>query len=232
MVEKFREQGIGYRLQKIILACARGLLSPKTYHLKPSSGFTLIEMLVVVAIIVVVTSTVLANNAKFGGTILLQNLAYDIALSTREAQIYGVSVARFNASGTTVFTAPFGVHFERGANNKVYVIFADAVGTANGHYDTGELLTSTQITRGFYIADLCTTDSGTETCGRSSLDIVYKHPDPDAYICQGTDVCTGVSPLLHQRARIVVASPRGDTTNICADLNGQISVHNGPSCLY
>jgi hypothetical protein len=189
-------------------------------------------MLVVVAIIIIVTSTVLANNAKFGGTILLENLAYDIALSTREAQIYGVSVARFNASGSTVFTSPFGVHFDKtSGNNKVYVIFADAV-SVNRHYDAGELLTSTQITRGYYIADLCTTDSGTETCNRSTLDIVYKHPDPDAYICQGTDTCTGASPQLHQRARIVVASPRGDTTNICVDLNGQISVHTGNTCSY
>ena len=55
-------------------------------------GFTLIELLVVVAIIVVITGLILANSNKFGGQTMLQNLSYDIALSLREAQVYGISV--------------------------------------------------------------------------------------------------------------------------------------------
>ena len=208
---------------------------------KSGAGFTLIEMLVVVGIIVIVTSTVLANNSKFGGTILLQNLAYDIALSSREAQIYGVSVRRF----TTSFTAPFGMHFDVSTlqSSQAYTIFADAgaTGGGNGHYDCAspgtsdcELVQTTNITRGFYIGQVCVTPAtGNEDCTNKILDIIYKHPEPDAYIyaCATSATC-GSPGTQYARARIVVMSPRGDTMNICVDLNGQISVHNGSSCTY
>src|SRR3989344_4615422 len=49
-------------------------------------GFTLVELMVVTGILVVITSLILANNTRFGGAVLLENLAYDIALSMRKAQ--------------------------------------------------------------------------------------------------------------------------------------------------
>ncbi len=219
--------------------------APSLYMVKKvpkstSTGFTLIEMLVVVGVIVVVTSVVLANNSRFGGTVLLQNLAYDIALSSRETQIYGVSVTRFQTS----FTASFGIHFDVStpASSKVYTVFADAAATGadNGHYDCVapgtsdcEIVQATNITRGYYISEVCITGSGAEDCTNKVLDVIYKHPEPDAYIyaCPTTSTC-GSPGTQYQRARVVVASPRGDTMNICIDLNGQISIHAGSSCTY
>src|SRR3989344_9303934 len=52
-------------------------------------GFTLIELLVVTGILVLISGLVLANNTRFGGAILLKNLAYDVGLSIREVQVYG-----------------------------------------------------------------------------------------------------------------------------------------------
>jgi len=189
-----------------------------------SSAFTLIEMLVVVAIIVVITGTVLANNSKFGGVVQLQNLAYDIALSTREAQVYGVSVLRFGTS----FTAAFGVHYDisNAADSKTYTIFADVTDTANtgtpdGIFQTSEIVQQTDITRGYYIGQLCVTLAGVEDCSPTSVDITYNHPEPDAYIRAGGNPST-----LYEKARIVVMSPRGDQMSVEIENNGQISVHN------
>ncbi len=39
----------------------------------------------------------LANHERFNSSILLDSLAYDIALSIREAQVYGLSVRGINA---------------------------------------------------------------------------------------------------------------------------------------
>jgi prepilin-type N-terminal cleavage/methylation domain-containing protein len=75
---------------------------------RESRGFTLIELLVVTAILVIVSGLVLANHSRFGGKILLQNLAYDMALSVRQAQVYGISVRQFGA-GT--YSAGYGIRF-------------------------------------------------------------------------------------------------------------------------
>src|SRR3989344_3825107 len=85
------------------------LLQAKSYKLQADSrGFTLIELLVVTAILGIVSTLVLANNTRFGGAVLLENLAYEIGLSVRKAQVYGIAVRRF---GETDFSAGYGIHF-------------------------------------------------------------------------------------------------------------------------
>lgn len=178
-------------------------------------GFTLIELLVVTGVIVVVSSIVLANHSTFGGVVTLRNLAYDVALTMREAQTYGLSVRQFQGSGT--FTAGYGMHV-LAASPTTYVLFADAV-SQNGRYDNGELVESVTIRRGFYIADLCIVPpaSGTEVCGIQQLDIVFMRPEPDAHIQYNQS-------QLAQTARIVLESPRGDRASVLVQATGQISV--------
>lgn len=189
-----------------------------------SRGFTLIEMMVVVGIIVIITSIVLANNNRFGGEVLLQNLAYDMALSIREAQVYGISVQRFNGT----FGSAYGMHFQldSGSGSSAYILFADALTPADGLYECPqpgtsecELVDSTTISSGYRVSNLCATPSdGIERCSLPNLDITFKRPEPDAYI--RTTQYTG----LNGSGRIVVSSPKGDTENIVLNANGQVSV--------
>ena len=184
-------------------------------RLSGQAGFTLIELLAVTAIMILITGLVLATNNKFNGTILLQNVAYDIALSIREAQVYGISVQNFNGS----YNAAYGMHFQRDqSNSSVYVLFADAV-TVNGTYDTGELVQSTTLSGAYQIRDLCATPpEGPEVCGLTSLDITFVRPEPDAYI--RSPIYNG----LNSSARIQITSTSGGTRNIVIGSNGQISV--------
>lgn len=200
-------------------------------------GFTLIELLVVSAIIAMVSGLMLANNARFGGAITLKNLAYDIALSVRQAQVYGISVARFG-DGAGRFDIGYGMHFSE-ANPRNYVLFADA-GVQNGLYDSGglagsELVAQTTIDRGYSIVDLCAKPpGGVETCSLSQLDIFFKRPEPDAYISiEGSPLSFNASgnvtsTNLNERARIIIASPRGDCMSVSVEATGQISVTNVP----
>jgi hypothetical protein len=165
---------------------------------------------------VVISGVMLSSNARFGGAITLRNLAYDVALSVREAQIYGISVRRF---GVNDFTSGYGVHF-RSASPSSYILFADAI-NSNGLYDgSGELVESLSIGRGFSISNLCVTIgiASTETCGISKIDILFKRPEPDAHIRYND----GTS--LNQRARIELRSPRGDIASVLVEATGQISV--------
>ncbi|HVU75497.1 MAG TPA: prepilin-type N-terminal cleavage/methylation domain-containing protein [Candidatus Paceibacterota bacterium] len=184
---------------------------------RPTAGFTLIELIVVTGIIALISSLVLVNNNRFGGEVLLQNLSYDIALSIRQAQQYGISVQNFQGD----FGAAYGMHFQLSpsSGNGVYVLFADAV-NHNGLYDSGELVQSTTISQGYRVADLCVTPpSSAEVCGLSTLDITFQRPEPDAYI--RSSVVSG----LGESARIRVESPRGDVKDITVESNGQIAVH-------
>ena len=189
-------------------------------------GFTLIELIVVTGIIVVVSTLVLSSNARFGGAILLENLAYDVGLSVRKAQVYGIAVRRF---GSGDFSAGYGVHFDR-AVPATYVLFADTYpsGTGDGIYepDQSELVESLTMLQGFRIADLCATLGGNpeESCGMNTVDIVFKRPEPDAFIS-----VNGVSGIanpaaLHERARILLESPRGDQVSVIVEATGQIAV--------
>lgn len=180
-----------------------------------TKAFSLIELIVVSGILVVITSILLFNQGRFGGVVLLENLAYDIALSVRQAQVYGISVYRFS---TQTFNVGYGIHFEQASPPSVYVLFADASTPANGLYDTGETVLSTTIERSYFVSDLCTTNGGTETCGRTKLDIIFKRPEPAAYIRANGET------TLYERGRVVLSSPRGDLKSVVIEASGQIAV--------
>ena len=55
-------------------------------------GFTLIEMMVSVGIFALITTLIMVSGRSFGGSVLLTNLAYDVALSVRRAQTFGINV--------------------------------------------------------------------------------------------------------------------------------------------
>ncbi len=195
------------------------------------SGFTLIELLVVIGIIVVTSGIVFANNSRFGGVVQLQNLAYDIALTIRQAQVYGISVSRFN--NTSTYAAAYGMHFSKDSPDS-FQLFGD-VTTINGVFDPlgtpSELVANTRIQTGYAIHALYVTPQGSaDEIAVDSMDITYRRPNPDAFISKNGDPFgfdlrgKYVSGLRNSQARIVVRSPRGDLKEILIYTNGQISV--------
>jgi len=103
----------------------------KKYTSSHKAGFTLFEMLVTLAIMITLSGVVFFNHTKFESETEITNLAYQIALSVRQAQQYSVSVKQ---SGTS-FDATYGLHFSRGARTE-YILFADRDG--NGLYTSGD----------------------------------------------------------------------------------------------
>ena len=180
--------------------------------------------MVVSAIFVLLSSVVLAGNSRFGSVIVLQNLAHDIGLSVRQAQVYGIAVRRYDnpsAPGAPgVFTHSYGMHFSPGTS---YELFADVNG--NGIWEPGETVDPITLRGGYAITDICAPST---TCGVSRVDIVFRRPEPDACISTGgtitydlNGVCTAAAV---QRAIITIASPRGDQAEVLIDASGQISV--------
>ena len=194
-----------------------------TQHAEKQRGFTLAELIVVTGILVLITGVMLANNARFGGAILLENLAYDVALSVRKAQVYGIAVRRF---GQTNFSAGYGMHFSIDTP-AVYVLFADTSppGTGDGIYQSsqGELVEEVTMQRGFYVSGLFVGPESSEV-SIDSLDILFRRPEPDAFISANGISGVANHASLYERGRVILESPRGDRASVVIESTGQIAV--------
>lgn len=204
----------------------------KYIHSKTTvSAFTMLELLTVIAIIGIVTFMVLGNYNAFGGQIILRTLAYDMALSLREAQTFGVSVRR---SDTSTFGAGYGIHYSTDSRN-TYRLFSDSYILSGGitspapstggdglYTDPREEVRLFRFGNGYYVKNICVT-TGSEVCYPTgsgtphTLDILFKRPEPDAQIR-----LDGGAPV--RSARIELTSPRGNLRSVVVEITGQISV--------
>lgn len=181
-------------------------------------GFTLLELLVVVSIFAFISIITLANHSKFNSSVLLTNLAYNIALSIRQAQVYGLSVQTFDLN----FQVGYGVHITTGGS---YLFFADT--NADKRYEAGtdSIVQTYNIGQGNFIKRFCgTLADGTTQCSDDAtpidhLDIVFFRPEPDANMSSS-------GPTPYSSGKIVVGSSAGDTRTITIESTGQISVTN------
>jgi prepilin-type N-terminal cleavage/methylation domain-containing protein len=184
-------------------------------------GFTLVELLVTISILVVITAIILVNQNRFGGTISLSNLAYQLALTIRQAQTYGVSVLETGA-GTGNFQAAYGVHFTSGTPTS-YILFRDFDGSGRYSGPT-ENMVFLSIQNGNRIYSICgTLAGGTVKCNPTitSLDILFTRPDPDAII--RTDIIADT----YQSAQITLQSGQGLLRTVTVSVTGQIAVEQG-----
>src|SRR5512133_2633560 len=90
--------------------------TPESRKLNHVRGFSLIEMIVVIGIIALLSTVTLSNYKDVSSRISLENLAQQIALTVRQAQVYGISVVR----GTGSVYPSYGVHF---AGQNSFVLF-------------------------------------------------------------------------------------------------------------
>lgn len=195
-------------------------------------------MLIVVALFTIITAFALMNHARFGENILATNLAYDIALSLREAQSYGISV-RESAPLSSAFDVGYGIHF---ASDAFFVFFADR--NNNSKYDgtsidgvcvindSSECLKVYRLERGNTIASFCgvLAASGSLECRNflasdkmiNFLDVLFKRPKPDAFVRTNLNTQTEER---YRSARVMIISPRArESRTVEVFQTGQISI--------
>lgn len=207
----------------------------KKSYLKPSRGFTLVELLVTLSLFVVLTTVVLFSNSQFNGSILLTNLAYDVALTVRQAQTYGVNVREVS---TGVFDKAYGVHFET-TRDKQFLLFSDSDGLGNdGRYNGNwtcnsggdECLNSYSIKRGNKISATHVVSSSDDDCPNltgclvKELDITFLRPDPDAKFKAKKSSSGGSVDDITEATITVTSADGGSIRKIVVNSTGQISV--------
>ncbi|TAK58178.1 prepilin-type N-terminal cleavage/methylation domain-containing protein [Patescibacteria group bacterium] len=187
-------------------------------------GFTLVEMLVSISIFAIVSAVVLIRNNEFNSGILFNNLAYEIALSIREMQTYGITVKAFQTDSTTQsFQNGYGVYFDTNSIDGIYSFaqFTD-IDPRDGLYagdGSSEKLFRLKLKPGNSIYRLCVNDSCSPV---NDLAITFVRPEPDAIMKSSTYS----DPIT--KATIIIQAPGTEMVRKCVVITkvGQISVQN------
>lgn len=207
-------------------------------------GVTLIELLVVVAIITVLASVIVIGQGAFNKTVLLTNTAYDVALTIRSAQTFGLS----NRTESLVLNnTGYGIHFAKSANAS-FLLFADSdtvfdnchtsssgIGNTAPDYIPGDCVynSSTEnnafaqtykLGNGITFTNICASQNGTSyTCNLDSLDIVFARPNTKALITTNGQGYNQAQPYIS--AYVVLAAPQGVYNKyVCMRQTGEIHI--------
>ena len=190
-------------------------------------GFTLVELMISITIILLLTSVVVVRFSSFDSTTLLKSAAYELATTIREAQVYSVSVL---GNDDPTFDLPYGVTFTPGARS--YTLF-QYIGLVRPTYDGSAADVYTRIfDRSAEISDICIVIGGTETCsssdpGLTQLDISFQRPEFIAII-----TASGYNDAENdsiESVLIKLSTPNGDNEWVVeVGVLGHISVKQQP----
>ena len=192
-------------------------------------------MLVVLAIMGVVLTTILLNQSNYTEKAALTNVADNISSTISQAQAYGIAVKE-RTPGSSDFSSAYGLSLSilDPSYTTSYLFFVDR--NANGAYDgdwtcatggTAECLEKTVMSQGVKLSSICTIPlNGNANCSAPKrVDITYLRPNPKArlafYNSSGTTYDPGTNVV---GARFNFTSQSGLTRSVWVYQSGQISV--------
>lgn len=184
----------------------------------PAAGFTVIELMVTITIVVLVTGIIMIQYGSFNNSVLLTSQAYETAFDLREAQSLAIGVKRGNNAN---FREEFGIHFDLASPNQ-YILFQDSGAGVPARYGAGEEIGTPYIVDPrFVISDICTTNTaGTRSCSAANISVTFQRPDFDAVF--GPNINLGTV----QSVEIIYATAGNlsNTRTVTISSTGQISV--------
>jgi prepilin-type N-terminal cleavage/methylation domain-containing protein len=174
-------------------------------------GFTLIEFIVILSIFAIMAGVALVNFAGFRSNVGLNNLAHDIALTIRQAQVFGWASQSENNSSSVIQLDPLthnpvrfadGVYFnyDNGAFADNFILYSKNDSTVTHEYYTTNPLPDiirdtikiqgpnhiSAIVSGASKSDLILPNHEIPTTGRisGSVSIAFSRPHPEALFFQ------------------------------------------------
>ena len=148
--------------------------------LQAHSGFSLIEMLVVISIFLIMTLVVLSNMPAFRDKTALQLVAQEISVTIRQAQIYGIGTR--SSSGGTINFPSYGLYFDitPSGDRRAFSLYADKNLPAGFGGDSANVIERFVIRGGVDIVNLHSCNPGCSPIGSNLLDLRFQRFYPDA----------------------------------------------------
>ena len=164
------------------------------------AGFTLVEFIVVLVIFAIMSTVSIFNYNGYRRTIQETNISQDIALSIRQAQVYGISSSDRIVGGGTIDPEDLFAFDEsipditqdrsiRGvvidSDNETITIFEDLNRNFVYNSSTDIILHTRPILTGnieIQGVDLCDTNPNCDNVQTDLVHIAFQRPYPDAYI--------------------------------------------------
>lgn len=195
-------------------------------------GFSIIEILVVLALLTIILYVSLFNYDRFGKETELENSVYSVALAIRETQTFGINKkAREGLSDPQDFGEDYGygVHFRtnllegiQSLDNKNFALFVDSnngdkIMTGNCS-PSQECYSVISLGQGNYISNIKVQGTGS-WIDVNEVNIYFKRPNPDSNIISGTQN--------YSRAKIIIKDPTSSYSR-CVDVGvaGDITIKN------
>jgi len=226
--------------------------SDKSQNHKPNRqrGITFVEMSVSLAVLSIIMSSLVFYHRGFTDRLEITNLAYDIALTIREAQVSGSAVRGTDLGG---FDHAFGIRFFIGGSggnigsDKAFISFVDLSngvggdpdGLYNGNFNCRdeECIRKIEIGRGNFIKKVCWREnnsslkcnSNTNSSPPRGVDITFLRPKLDAttkFLTYGGG-WEGEGQVINNDGReavICLESPQGGKKTVHVLPTGQIFV--------
>lgn len=200
---------------------------------KSNGAFTLIELIIGIAIITLLTSVVAFNFNGSNDALVVASAGQEMALAIRQAQVNGLSVKESGVS-SGIFDYAYGAYFNTSSGqNTGYIVFIDKCSAGlQAVYDIGascgngatEKIESVTMRNSVKISSIaiCTSAGSCSTPSNAvAVSISFKRPNTDAAINFMNSTGSVVSASA-SNAKITLISPKGKTYAVTVDRTGQI----------
>lgn len=212
------------------------------YLIFSKRGFTLTELIVVIAIATIIMTALVVQQNNWNDRLTVSTQAYELALMIRQAQIYSLGVRENVAGVGNKFNVGYGVFFGQLSSDadpandwkKRYIFFADKDGNKEYNEGVDNIIETKYFNRNIVIDRFCGVKGvgqfnevccpGAPGTGNVSyIHISFFRPEPKANIViknNGKGSSNNVIPP----AIIYLISPGGKQFSVTTEANGQISV--------
>lgn len=183
-------------------------------------GFSLLELLISIGILVLVLSIVFTNQKSFNSAVLLRSQAYEIALQIRDTQFFAVSVVSDNVDYRNIY----GLHFVENSAN--YKIFRDDDSSLNYYFNAGEEFGKQGVVNPkFFIDEIRKVENNGSESPIPNVSVVFERPNFDARFFAGENsVLNAQAVEIDVRIKGASGNGGGVVRTIEITKTGQISV--------